>query len=254
MSERERDAGSHIALAKALDLAAGARKNHSANWSGFLDPVSADKFYEVLSKERGVRVRLFGGYGYAERQMLGVCVDYLEIADEDFPIDVLDINYDSRFSRELSHRDFLGSILGLGIDRNRVGDIVVEGGAAHVFICREMSGYVIANLERVGNAKVKVGLGKAGGIPEPSGQEMRLTVASLRLDAIISAGFNLSRGKAMELIAAERAFVNWSMQKSASAQVNEGDMVTVRGLGRVKLAEVGGRTKKGRLGIAVVRY
>jgi len=254
MPAHEKDSEERIALAKALDLAASTRKNHIKTWSEFLDPVKADKFYQMLGKERDIDVSLFGGYEYAERKMLGVCVDYLKIAIDEFPIDILDITYDSRFNRELTHRDFLGSILSLGIDRSRVGDIVVEDGVAHVFICREISGYVLANLERVGRIKVEVGLGSPGSLPEPKGHELRFTIASLRLDAVVSAAFNLSRGKSADLISGEKVFVNWAMQKSTSVQVDEGDMVTVRGLGRVKLIEVGGRTKKDRLVIRVVRF
>lgn len=255
MPMHEKDsAEERIALAKALDLAAVARKNHIKVWSGFLNPAKADKFYQIFSKERDINVALFGGHECAERKMMGICVDYLEITNKEFPIDVLDITYDARFSRALTHRDFLGSILGLGIDRSRVGDIIVDNGIAHVFISHEMLGYVIGNLERVGRVKVTVGLGNAEDLPEPSKRELNLTVASLRLDAFISVVFNLSRGKSAELISGEKVFINWVMQKNVSAQTNEGDIITVRGLGRAKLAEVVGRTKKDRLGIRVERF
>lgn len=239
------DPEERLALAKVLDLADDPRRKA---YSDFLDPAKAGKFHELLSK-RGINIHMFGGYASAERKMLGICPEYMELSDDDFPIDVLKLSYNNRFSRELTHRDFLGSIMGMGIDRSRVGDIVVNDDGARVFVCREISGYIIANLERVGAAKVKVEAGAPDEVSEPAGSELRLTVASLRLDAVISAAFRLSRSKAAGLIAGEKVFVNWAMTDSTSKLLAENDMITVRGLGRVRVMEIGGRTKKDRLAV-----
>ena len=155
-----------------------------------------------------------------------------------------------------THRDLLGSLTALGIERAKLGDILVGETSADVLVCAELADYLArewtsAGRERLTLTPVEL---SALNIPEQRVREIRDTVATLRLDAVASTGFSISRGRAAELISAGRVQLNHRETLKCDAPVREGDVVSARGLGKFELAEVGGLSRKGRTAILVKRY
>ncbi|MCD8037113.1 MAG: YlmH/Sll1252 family protein [Clostridiales bacterium] len=210
----------------------------------------------ILEGERDLKLKPFGGFAEAERKRIAFFPDYFSEDEIIFPICAVKITHNAKFTSGLSHRDFLGSILGLGLERSRVGDIVVLDDAAYCFAEDDIASYIAANLEKVGRASVKTEIINPSEIvmPEKKMDIKNVTVSSLRADTVFGAVFGKSRSEAQELIRSERASVNWNVINSVSETIDEGDILSLKGSGRGKLVEVGGTTKKGRIVITVGRY
>lgn len=219
----------------------------------FLDPRQQRIAREILGTRKGIAYSFHGGIEDSER---AVCVVYdmnYELMDEDIPIEILSITW-SMSSRKLTHRDFLGSILGCGIKREKIGDIILDEGRAYVACMSEISRYLQYNLSKVGNTSVSVD--KAEGIvkKEETVKNISSTVASLRLDSIIAAGYGVSRSKAVELVKSGKVKVNWEDIEAASKEIKQGDVISLRGKGRIVLEEVAGTTRKDRIRIVIKKY
>ncbi|MCL2003455.1 MAG: YlmH/Sll1252 family protein [Oscillospiraceae bacterium] len=156
----------------------------------------------------------------------------------------------------LGHRDILGALMALGIERDTVGDITVAEHSAALVCLPELGGYIAENLSKAGRVGISVtemGLdGLSAGLEELTVKTD--TVASLRLDAVLCAAFGLSRSKAAELIAAGRVNLNHTPCVQPAKELGEGALLSVRGLGRAKLLEVGGVSKKGRVFVSIGLY
>jgi len=154
----------------------------------------------------------------------------------------------------LTHRDILGALMALGLERNTIGDIIDH---AAMFVCLpELSGYIAENLTKIGRAGVTVSEISLDMLPEKS-EDLAIktdTVASLRLDAVLSAAFGTSRAKAAELIASGRVNLNHQPCVQPAKELSEGALLSVRGHGRAKLLEVGGTSKKGRIFLQIGLY
>lgn len=243
------DSDERIAFAKVLDKVQICEKRHEKVFSDFLDPAKASKFLSTIQKDlTGFNSAVYGGITQCERKMIGFSPEYMDISHEDFPITALEVSYNTKYSRELTHRDFLGSIIGLGIDRSKIGDIIIKDESAIVFASQEFADYICTNLGKVGSTKVQASIKSIidTEVLDEAGEDMRLTVSSLRLDSIISAAFRISRSKSVGLIKGEKVFVNWAISSDSSKSVRASDMITIRGLGRVQLVDIGGCTKKDR--------
>lgn len=245
-----------LLLAKVLDQADLSLKRHIVCFTDFLDPSIRGKAFELLKYVRDLKVKCFGGYEDAERVVFAMYPDYMDDEDIYFPVDVVKITYNAKFSSALSHRDFLGSILGLGIERVKLGDILVYDAEAYCFADSSISSYITANLEKVSHTKVSAQIVDMSGIkiPEKKIDVKNVTVSSLRADTVFGAVFGKSRSEMQDLIRAERASVNWCTVKSVSDIIKEGDVLSLKGSGRGILMEIGGTTKKGRIVITVGRY
>lgn len=193
----------------------------------------------------------FGGYEGAERCMFGYFDG--EVIMESFPIEAVEISYNTKFSRDLTHRDFLGSILSLGINRSKIGDILIYYGKAVVFAHKKMVPYILENLMTVASASVETRRIELSDIDIPLKLEVTdtINVPSLRLDAIVSTALNIPRGKAAGLIDSGKVFINWKEASGASKQIAPGDVITVRGSGRIKVTGISGKTKKDRFIIEI---
>ncbi len=236
-----------VLYARLCDCREACEKRGAPVFSGFMDPVRAEKFRALFGRE--IEARAWGGYESAERKMLGFFPEGGVNGEgaEFFPIDLLQVSFNRRFNSPPSHRDYLGSVLGLGLERAKTGDICLNENGALLYASRDVAGFVTENLERVGRTPVKV---TRADVPPhtaaEAGRELRITVASLRLDAVIAGAFRLSRGKAAALIEGERVFINWTAALKPARLLADGDTVTVRGLGRVRIDASAGRTKKDR--------
>lgn len=242
-------------VARGLDLAEGVLRFYKPQLSDFYDPFHTALLISVLKMIPGIAVASDGGYAGAERKRLIVCPDYLDPLDEDPGLAFLAIEGNFNFSRA-SHRDFLGSLLGLGLRREKIGDIIVDDSQARLVVAREVTDFIRMNLSRVGRARVKVREITREGLspPPPKFKEIRSTVPSLRLDVVAASAFNISRSKMAREVNVQRVALNWRLCTNQSAPVKEGDVISVRGRGRAEVAEVMGRTKKGRIAVLLKRY
>ncbi|HEX3031934.1 MAG TPA: YlmH/Sll1252 family protein [Bacillota bacterium] len=244
-------------LAKVLDKLILCQRSFTLQVTDFLDPYRQQLAEEMLNQaaQPDLEYTFSGGYDLAERQRLLVYPDFLQPRAEDDNIAVLEVKGNFAFQK-VSHRDFLGSVLGMGIVREKLGDIIVGDSGAQVFADREVADYLQMHLTKVHRVSVqgKIIQRSAVTLPEEKTREIRTTVASLRLDSVAAAGFGVSRTQMTTQIAAEKVKVNWKYVSQPAYQVQEGDIVSIKGRGRAEITSVGGLTKKGRTGIVINRF
>ena len=242
-----------LLLGRVLDKYEQCRRRSVPSHTAFLSPqeqAAALRLLHLLGEES---FALWGGFDGAERQQLHFLPEW-QTEPERSAVRCLRCSFYA--SGALTHRDFLGSLMGLGLTRGSVGDILIRSNAADVFVCDTVAPHLLREWQSAGRTALRV-----AEIPpeeaEPPAQttkELRDTVSSLRLDSVLSVGFSLPRGKASEAVERGRVQVNWTDCLKPDKQVAEGDVLTVRGLGKCRLAAVGGVTKKGRIFITVERY
>ena len=244
-----------VLLAKLWDkINAGMRKNIPAN-TPFLTPRELDMCRYLFGNQDGLYP--FGGYAGAERQMLVYLPEYLEkdaLYEEDAPLVCLRAAF---FDGDTpTHRDFLGALMGEGVARETVGDICVGKGQCDFFVTAEIAPYILQNFTGAGRTKVhleQIPLSQVS-VPEPETKEIKDTVASLRLDSIISSGFRIGRSAAAQYVSAGKAAINGLPCEKPDKAVDAGDKISVRGLGKICLRTVNGQTKKGRISVVIDRY
>ena len=244
-----------LLLAKLWDkIQAGIRRCIISN-TCFLSLREQEMARYLFGAEPGLT--FFGGYDEAERKMLVYLPEYLEedsLYEADSPVVCLRATF---FEEDaLSHRDFLGALMGAGIARETVGDICVGKGFCDFFVTAEIAPYVEQNFFSAGRTKLhlsRISLQDAQ-IPEPEIKEIKDTVASLRLDSVISSGFRIGRSLAAQYISAGKAAIDGLPCEKPDKPVSEGMKISVRGLGKIKLASVNGRTKKDRISVVIHRY
>lgn len=247
-----------LLFSKVIDQAYLCLKRHEQAFTDFMDPLRAEKMIAAFGdiSRNGLTVAAFGGFLEAERVMLGFSMDYMELTDKNFPITPIKLTFPNQFSKFLKHSDFLGSVLGLGIDRGKVGDIILMDTTAVLFANSDISDFIMDNLKKVGNTSVKIETCENveelyARIPV---EEERITISSLRIDNVVSGAFNMSRSKAAELLDKEKVFINWICALNSSKNVSEGDIVTIRGYGRIKIKEILGMTKKDKYLLQIIKY
>ncbi|MCR5322567.1 MAG: hypothetical protein K6E85_04790 [Lachnospiraceae bacterium] len=173
-----------------------------------------------------------------------------------FPIDIIKIApVQAKFADDLTHRDFLGSLVGLGIEREKTGDIIICDNTAYAFVCRDIAEFVVENLEYVKHTHVKASV--CNELPEavkPRLERRQVIVSSNRIDAVISKLYNLSREQSLKLVSEGRVFVNGAEIQSNSKPLKEGDTVSVRGFGKWIFRGESGKTRKDRLYVEVDVY
>ena len=243
-----------VLLAKVWDkVNAGMRKNIPAN-TCFLSQREQELCRYLFGQMDGLYA--FGGYESAERKMLVYLPDYLDESylQEDAPMVCLRATFYEGDSP--AHRDFLGALMGAGIARETVGDICVGNGSCDFFVTAEIAPYVEQNFDSAGRTKLRlerISL-DAVSVPEPETKEIKDTLASLRLDSVISAGFRIGRSAAGDYVTAGKAAIDGLPCEKPDRTVAEGATVSVRGLGKIKLESVNGQTKKGRISVVIHRY
>ena len=158
--------------------------------------------------------------------------------------------------QSVSHRDYLGSLMSTGLKRSKIGDILVLPEGCQVVVAAEVADYLLTHWDRVHQVPISVReIDEEQLAVEPERiKEIKATVASLRLDAVAAEGFGMSRTKMAREIKAERVKLNWRPESDPSADVREGDVLSMRGRGRVVVSQVSGKTRKGRTSIVLHRY
>ena len=224
-----------VLVGRIQDLAEQCYHRDVPSHTEFLTLAEQDLFYRTVNKIPGVRYVLSGGYEAAERKAALFLPSYAEDGDASMlPIAVVRISpLNEKFADALSHRDFLGSLMNLGVERYKLGDILIDGNQAYLICMADMADYICA---------------------EPKTERKEGSVASVRLDAVLSLAFSSSRSKMVPLIEGSQVFINGKLVTSPSASLKEDDLVTVRHMGKFRYVGVQNQTKKGRLYVAVERF
>ena len=232
------------------ELAQRADRMGFPTFSEFLTPPQAQWAF-AAAREAGVTVALSGGFEDAERQMARFLP--ADSWEEPYPISALLLTWPHQSAP--THRDLLGSVMGLGIRRGMVGDIVVEAEQAYLFAETTMCQHIDSVLASAGRVHLQVQLLDELPVPKPpEGRQVRDTVSSPRLDAVIAGGFSISRAKAAALITAGHVKLRHTPCIRTDVHVCEGDVISVRGLGRLKCCEIGQPTRKGRYPLNMLRF
>lgn len=232
---------------KLIDLSRQANRKGIVLFSDFLN-LNEQTIYHQNEKYYETKTESFGGIPFAERQMIAFIPDNLYY-DWTYPVTYLEITPTyPKFAEKLGHRDILGSVMNLGVDRGKLGDIVI-GEDRYVIICEEsIAPYFVEHLDKIKHTIVTV--------KQCSADDLVLTqkftekdgiITSNRLDSIISSVYNLSRSQSLEYLKAEKVFINGKCTQNPSCHCKEGDIISVRGNGRFIFEREYGTTNKGRI-------
>ena len=231
-----------------IELSRIAFEREIVTYSDFLNLNDQNILHTLPKNKLYSRYVLFGGYDMAERQMAAFIPEALSLRygvsditpkEIDYPFCAVKIEpKNKRFSEDLTHRDFLGSILNLGIDRSKTGDILVTEDLTRVR--HTVIDSSVINLDMINYT--------------PDFQQIKGTVSSVRLDSLLPLAFSSSRSKLSGLIEGAKVFVNGKLITSNGYQVKEGDLISVRGLGKFRFEEAGKITKKNRISVTIQKY
>jgi len=221
----------------------------------FLTPRELEMARFLFGEPEGLHA--FGGYPDAERKMLCYLPDYMDesvLSGEDSPVVALRaVFYEGDTP---THRDFLGSLMGSGVARECIGDICVGVGSCDFFVTEEIAPYLLQNFSNAGRTKFRLSAIPLSDvqIPEPEIRVIKDTLASLRLDSVISSGFRIGRSLAAQYVAAGKVAIDGLPCEKPDKAVSEGCKISLRGSGKIKLAKVNGQTKKNRISVEIHRY
>lgn len=229
---------------------------HEVRRTDFLDPRQAHILFTLANRHPDAAIRLDGGSPDAERRRAIVAPDYRPLEDEPIGISVLAVSSDDRRIADLDHGDYLGALLGLGIKREKIGDLHVREDGCHALIAEEIGDFLRTHLRQVHRAEVSASVLPLEALIEvkPELEETVLSVASMRLDGVASDAFRLSRAKIVDPIRAGRCRVNWKTVEDPSVPLSEGDVVSLKGFGRFKVLAVEGVSKSGRIRARIGKF
>jgi len=252
--ERYADYDDRLLANRILDAVEYCRKNFTYKATAFLDPKQQRIAEDLLSREKDIAFYKDGGIENCERYLYVISHEDYDVEDIEKPYHILEFSWYSKSAKKPGHRDFLGSIIGAGIKREMLGDIMLQEENAYVVCSSEISDYILYNIEKVGSIPVKSQLVNDVEAAEENEKIIHATVASLRLDSIIGAGFGLSRAKASELIKSGKVRINWEEKDLTSKVIKQSDVISLRGKGRIVLEEINGSTKKDRIKITIKKF
>ena len=250
-----------LLLAVILDKIEFCKSRNKIEYTDFLNLAEQDLADKFLKKIKFANYYFFGGAGEAERKIL---IIYPEKLTEDMArknhskmISVIKITLPISLDESYDHRRYLGAIMKLGVEREKIGDISVRSKGAEIVIKNEVQKFLMQNLgslTRFSSAEIEEK--KIEDLKEIEAQKVEITeiVASLRLDNIVASLARTSRNKATEILEQERVFLNFKCETKSSKQVNVGDVITIRGKGRFVFKEISGNTRKGRYVIKIDKY
>lgn len=217
--------------------------------TSFMDP---SEIIDVNHSLKNIPHTIYGGFEEAERKI--IIIGSEEKKDFEVFTSIIRIKPNDK-NIKLSHRSVLGSVLGLGLKREMIGDIIINNEICDIIILNNITEFILNNLKYIGREKVeveKINLSDIQDIEDTS-KEIKTTVSSLRIDSIISAGFGLSREKSADLIKGEMVKLNFLNIKSVTKSVKESDIISVRGKGRLVVASIIGESKNGRIKVILLR-
>nr|WP_300005761.1 YlmH/Sll1252 family protein [Tissierella sp.] len=240
-----------IEIRKIIDKIEIVLNKHIIQTTDFLDPFEVELAVSVLNRFEEIEYSLEGGYQDAERKIIIIYPFYIFKEDIEIPVSSLKITGDLK---EIEHKDYLGSILSLGLKRSKIGDILVYEDEGVLIVKQEISDFVLYNLEKIRNKNIEIFIHNQAEIEPPLEEykEINKFLVSLRIDSIISAAYNLSRKESILIIDSGKVKINFETIDRASKEVKEGDLISVKGFGRFILHKIKGTSKSGRF-ICVIR-
>jgi len=207
-------------------------------------------FFLKNSKKSEVLVETFGVFEEAERRI----IFFNNFYNSSYPVKILKINNKSNFSK-LEHKDYLGAVLSLGIERSKLGDIVVVENTAYFPVLEEISEYIINNLSNIGRSPVEIiEISEHNSLPKISFEETVANVVSMRLDNIVSKLANISRSKAAQSIDNGKVLINYVRAKDKSQEIKKDDRLTIRGIGKFVIGDLVGVSKSGKIRVNIKKY
>ena len=241
----------HSFIDQVLSWKEGVERSYQRKLTDFLDPREQQIVGMLVGTENDdLQVSMFGGGLYSERKRVIIAPYYEELSELDYQLTLLEGTYHSKFVT-LTHRDVMGAFLSLGIKRKTLGEIYVNDGRIQIITTDDISPYVLTNLTMIKNANVKLVDKPLEGLIEVEQNwiESTKTVSSLRLDNVLKEIYNVSRKDASQFVKSGSVKVNFKIIDDPTFQVQEKDIISLRGKGRSKLVHIGGRTRKDRIRI-----
>ena len=257
LNKFSKDPEERMVLARALDQMDRATNRSIPCATQFLSPAQRAALEPVLAACGHPKHLFHGGFAGADRTICVFLPDWQEPEDwaADEELAAIEAAYPPT-GADLTHRDLLGGLMGIGLTREKVGDILVNQDSAQIVCLKEAAPIILSQFGQAGRYRLKLKeISLAGLTPAPA--EVKLihdTVAALRLDAVLASGFSLARGRAADAVAGGRVSVNHRECLKPDKPVNEGDVLTCRGLGKCVVKSVGGQSRKGRIIIEIERY
>lgn len=239
-----------LLIRRISDIATLADKYNMPRFSDFLDEAEQAKIKACYADAGGV---WFGGYETAGRRMIGFFPDWMEADMEEFPI--VAVKIENKGIKNLTHRDYLGTVMSLGLERKKIGDIAVSDKGAYIFVTEDMAD-VVSGIEKISNCGVRCKVVSVAEceIAAAEFEIKNIVAASMRLDAVLASLLKLSRKNASELIASGKCSVNHIETLRSDYVLNEGDLLSVRGFGRAEIDSVGSKTRSDRLHITIKKF
>lgn len=231
-----------------IDKANGSLKNYDVRFSDFLNPFEVESAKAILNANDDLKYTVDGGYDESERKIVFIYPFYMDYEDINETLRFIQIEGNFKF-KSISHKDYLGSLLSLGIKREKIGDIIIHENFCQVIVTFDICDFILMNLEKVArnNVKLKEISRKEVVYNPPNYKEINFTVSSSRIDCIISGLYNISRQESAKLISNEKVQVNYEKITSCSKEIKSESLISVRGKGRSQINNIGGLTKKGKV-------
>ncbi|MDV7719820.1 RNA-binding protein [Pediococcus ethanolidurans] len=220
--------------------------------TNFLNPRESFILKTLVNRLDDIKSQSFGGYLNAEMQRVIIFPDYFTPEQADFNITLVSIGYPVKFAK-IHHRNVLGTLANMGVERDTFGDIISNGDEWQFFVKTEMAEFFLSQVSKIGNIKVRLAPKDLDEVIEPENdwESGSTTVASLRADAVIAEGFHLSRNHAKELLEERKVTLNWKLHQRPDFELVANDLLSVRGYGRIRLDSVEGMTKKNKIRILI---
>ena len=244
----------HPFVERSLDFVHRASGRNQFVVTPFLDPREQFILTSIVKREPDLMIFPDGGYEKAERKRAYIAPDYY--GENPGLLDLSFLRLETKDSRRLEHRDVLGSLMGLGIKRNMLGDILPHDEECDIIVAGEMAQYIFLGIGQVGRHRVSIRkINRAElTLPEQNGKIRTASVASMRVDAILSEVYRVSRTKAASMVKSGKCKVNWKLVDQPDYPVAPGDLISLRGFGRLAVESIEGHSKKGRIWIKLSTY
>lgn len=239
-----------ILFRKIKDLTAKSEKTFAVVYSNFLTP--AEQMFLLNYGEFSGVLGFEGGYEDAERRVCRICTNEYN-SDDGVPVALYSAKATDK-NAMLSHRDVLGALMGLGIKREMIGDIIAKENKAQFFCHKSVGEFVRMNLDKIGRYSVQINESDLSEITPSPKKPVSINVSSMRLDCIVGECFGISRTKAAECIRKGLIAVNWQICLDVSREIKPDDKISFHGKGKISVSGISGTSKKGRLFVDILKY
>ena len=256
-----KDKDDKILLAQILDKIEMVEKKNKIEYTDFLDLAQIELVQKFINKIKLQNYMIYGGFEQAERKMFVIYPDKFNsvVVEKNLSniIQIIRIELPDDLKGKYTHRDYLGAVIKLGIERKKIGDIIVDQNGADIIADKDVVKFLIDNLGSLTRfSKSTISVQNIEGLRpvEIKKEELEIIVSSMRLDNVISELARCSRNKALDIINTERVFINFECETKKTKQVKTGDMITIRGKGRFFVKEIIGQTRSGRTVIKIEKF